>query len=144
LTEMRPQENNVWGTGSLRAWYKGEHHEAKPAREGAFLPRKARARVVPSNPGYSGYLRVLMGTHSTCNWPYLWVLMGTHGTLIVYSPRTLRVPPGTQGYSAGTQGNSLRASCLEVESVVLVRAPAARLQKCMLKSFQIGQYQDFG
>ena len=91
---MRPQENNVWGTGSLRAWYKGEHHEAKPAREGAFLPRKARARVVPSNPGYSGYLRVLMGTHSAGNW----VLMGAYG-YSWYSYCVLSTyPPGTTGY----------------------------------------------
>ena len=143
MTEMRPQENNVWGTGSLRAWYKGEHHEAKIAREGACLPRKAGHAwylQIPATLGTYGYLWVL--TVPVIG--YLWVLMGTHGTLIVYSPRTLRVPPGTQGYSAGTQGNSLRASCLEDESVVLVRAPAARLQKCMLKRFQIGQYQDLG
>jgi len=30
------------------------------------------------------------------------------------------------------------------QGVVLVRAPAARLQECMLNIFQIGQYQDFG
>ena len=112
---MRPQENNVWGTGSLRAWYKGEHHEAKIAREGACLPRKAGHAwylQIPATLGTYGYLWVL--TVPVIG--YLWVLMGTHGTLIVYSPRTLRVPPGTQGYSAGTQGNSLRASCLEDES----------------------------
>ena len=83
-----------------------------------------REPFYPEKPGHAWYLQIpaTLGTYGYL-WVltvpvigYLWVLMGTHGTLIVYSPRTLRVPPGTQGYSAGTQGNSLRASCLEDES----------------------------
>ena len=146
MTEMRPQENNVWGTGSLRAWYKGEHHEAKIAREGACLPRKAGHAwylQIPATLGTYGYLWVL--TVPVIG--YLWVLMGTHGTLIAYSPSTLRVPPGTQGYSPGTQGNSLRASCLEDESPTGCGAGASTsgtvAAKVHVKCFSIGQYQDF-
>ena len=139
MMEMRPQENNVWGTGSLRAWYKGEHHEAKPAREGAFLPRKARARVVPSNPGYSGYVRVLMGTHGC-----LWVLMVLLLCTLRVPSGYLRVPKGTLRVPKRTL-YAPRVSRMRVpQGVVLVRAPAARLQKCMLNIFQISQYQDFG
>ena len=99
MTEAQPQENNVWGTGSPRAWYKEEHHEAKRARGSGepFLPRKARARVVPSNPGYSGYLWVL----TVLLIGYLWVLMGTHSTLIVYSPGTKAYSPGTPRVLSG-------------------------------------------
>ena len=39
--EVRPQENDVWGTGSLMAWYKEEHYEA-PVSESPFYPEKLK------------------------------------------------------------------------------------------------------
>ena len=109
-----------------------------------------REPFYPEKPGHAWYLQIpaTQGTYGYL-WVltvpvigYLWVLMGTHGTLIVYSPRTLRVPPGTQGYSAGTQGNSLRASCLEDGCGAGASTSGTVAAKVHVKYFSIGQYQD--